>query len=328
MLLGFTFRLDPFAVLVLALVLDALLGDPPALWRRMMHPVAAMGKFVEWLDRRYCDNRLQPYQLRRRGKLAAFAIILLNAVLGWFVAWAFSQTSLAFILEAMVVALFLAGRDLYDHVAGVARALEADGLAGGRDAVRHIVGRDPETLDNHGVSRAAIETLAENFTDGVVAPALWYAFFGLPGLFPYKALNTADSMIGHTGERYHEFGRAVARLDDLANFVPARIAGMVFVGAAWLVRDCDPKAAFRVMKRDAPKHRSPNAGWTEAAVAGALGLALNGPRSYGGETKRDPWMGDGRAEATATDIRRALVLYLHTAGLFIVWMFVCAWLNR
>lgn len=328
MLLGFHFRYDPFALLVLGLLLDALIGDPPALYRRMMHPVAVMGALIGWLDRRFNDPAAAPAARRREGALALAVVLLANAVVGWALAWLFAQTALQFLFEGVVLALMLSGRSLYDHVAAVAKALEAEGLTGAREAVGHIVGRDPASLDAPGVARAAIESLAENFCDGVIAPALWYIFFGLPGLFAYKALNTADSMIGHTSERYLDFGRAAARLDDLANWLPARISAQLFVGAAWLAKGADPRRARRSMMRDAPMHRSPNAGWTEAAVAGALGLALNGPRAYGGVVKDDPWMGDGRQQAEAADIRRALVLYLHAAGLFTLVCMVLVWLHR
>jgi len=321
-------RFDPFAVLVLALLLDALIGDPPRVWRHMPHPVKGMGSLVSWLERGLSRPEAGAAAQRWRGRLACLVNLAVNTAIGGFLAWALLQTGLAFLIEALIVALLLAGRDLYDHVARVARALGRGGLAGGREAVRHIVGRDPDSLDEHGVARAAIESLAEGFCDAVVAPAFWYVVFGLPGLFAYKALNTADSMIGHTSERYREFGRASARLDDLANWIPARLAGMVVVGAGWLAQGADARAAYAAMRRDAPKHRSPNAGWTEAAFAGALGLRLAGPRRYQGRTVEDAWMGDGRSAATAADIRRALGLYLHAAGLFVAVMLVCAWLNR
>ncbi len=328
MLLGFNIRYDPFALLVLGLLLDALIGDPPWLFKRLLHPVALMGGFIGWLDRRFNKAAATPGARRFAGKLVCFANILVAGAVGAVLSWVFAQTVLQFPLEGITIALLLSGRGLYDHVAAVAKALEAEGLAAGREAVRHIVGRDPASLDAPGVARAAIESLAENFTDGVVAPALWYAFFGLPGLFAYKALNTADSMIGHTSKRYLDFGRATARLDDLANLLPARVAGQLFVGAAWLVKGADGGGGYRAMLRDAPKHRSPNAGWTEAAVAGALNLALNGPRAYGGEVEDDPWMGEGRKEAGSADIRRALVLYLHAAGLFTLFALVSVWLYR
>jgi len=212
-------------------------------------------------------------------------------------------------LEALIVAVLLAQRSLYDHVAAVTLALETEGLAAGREAVRHIVGRDPKSLDEHGVARAGIESLAENFSDGVVAPVLFYALFGLPGLFAYKTANTMDSMIGHLSPRHRAFGWAAARLDDALNFVPARLAGLLIAAAALGARAA-PAASLRLMWRDGGKHRSVNAGWPEAAMAGALGLALAGPRRYADRVVDDPWIGEGRARATAADMRRALKVYV------------------
>ncbi len=203
----------------------------------------------------------------------------------------------------------MAQRSLYDHVAAVARALEAQGLEGGRKAVAMIVGRDVAALDVAGVSRAAVESLAENFSDGVVAPAFWTAVFGLTGGTLYKAANTADSMIGHKSERYRNFGWAAARFDDLVNLPASRLAALWLALAAAVSPGADCAGAIRAVRRDAKNHRSPNAGWPEAAMAGALDFKLAGPRIYGGELVADAFMGDGRAELDAQDIRCALALY-------------------
>lgn len=210
---------------------------------------------------------------------------------------------------AMLASTLLAQRSLYDHVARVADGLEQGGLVGGRKAVSMIVGRDPESLNEAGVARAAIESLAENFSDGVVAPAFWLGVGGLPGGALYKAINTADSMIGHKSPRHLAFGWAAARLDDLVNLPASRLTALLLTVAAALDRQADAGTAWRAVRRDARRHRSPNAGWPEAAMAGALGLRLAGPRVYGAIRVEDGWMGDGRAEATAADIRRALTLY-------------------
>ena len=188
-------------------------------------------------------------------------------------------------------------------------ALAQGGVPAGREAVRHIVGRDPASLDRHGVARAAIESLAENFGDGVVAPVFWYLVLGLPGLFAYKAANTLDSMIGHRTPHYRAFGWAAARFDDLLNLAPARLGGLLLAAAALFARDARPDRALWVMLRDARKHRSPNAGWPEGAMAGALGLALAGPRRYAEGMVSDPWVGDGTARAGVGDIARALRLF-------------------
>jgi adenosylcobinamide-phosphate synthase len=328
MLTGLYVRTDPFAILVLALLLDALIGDPAAIWNRVPHPVRLLGRLIEWLEDSFSDAAAGAKAQRLNGWFAMSLLLAICIVGGAFVTVLLAFTGVQVFLEAVLVAVLLAGRDLYDHVVRVAAALEEGGLAAARDEVGRIVGRDVDGLDEPGVAGAAIESMAEGFCDGLVAPALWYGFFGLPGLLAYKALNTADSMIGHMSDEYRDFGRAAAKLDDWANFVPARLAGLILVGAAWLLPGTDARRAYETMRRDAPRHHSPNAGWTEAAVAGALGLAIAGPRRYGGELREDAWMGDGRRELTAADIRRALRLYLHAGGLFLVLMFVFAVLNR
>jgi adenosylcobinamide-phosphate synthase len=221
------------------------------------------------------------------------------------------------VAAALVASSLPAQRSLHEHVARVAAALEQEGLAAGRKAVSHIVGRDTEALDEAGVARAAIESLAENFSDGVVAPSLWLAIGGLAGGATYKAINTADSMIGHRTPRHEAFGWAAARLDDLVNLPASRLTALLLIAAAATMRPAAAIAAWRAVKRDARHHRSPNAGWPEAAMAGALGLALAGPRSYGGVEVADAVMGDGRRAATAADIRRALALYRRADALLI-----------
>jgi len=227
---------------------------------------------------------------------ASFGAMLRGLPYGW-------------VLEALLGASLIAQRSLYRHVAEVAKGLEQDGLSGGREAVAMIVGRDPESLDEHGVSRAAIESLAENFSDGVVAPAFWLAIGGLPGIALYKAINTADSMIGHKSDKYRAYGWAAARLDDLVNLPASRLSALLLIIASRLTKGASALCAFAAVERDAGRHRSPNAGWPEAAMAGALGLRLAGPRRYGESWVDDAWMGDGRAEANAEDIRKALALY-------------------
>jgi adenosylcobinamide-phosphate synthase len=302
---------DPLLILLLAIAFDAILGDPPWLYRALPHPVVILGRGIDWLDRRL--NRETAANVARRGAGALAVLILVGAAVatGWILSAAFARLPFGWVLEGLAMSSLVAQKSLYDHVAAVARGLEQGGLEGGRKAVSLIVGRDPESLDDAGVARAAIESLAENFSDGVVAPLFWAALFGLPGLLAYKAVNTADSMIGHRTPRHEAFGWAAARLDDLVNLVPARLAGLLIVAAALMLPGARAGKALHAMRRDAPKHRSPNAGWQEAAMAGALGLAIAGPRRYGGRTVEDAWMGaGGRTEATAEDIRRALRLYL------------------
>jgi adenosylcobinamide-phosphate synthase len=297
-------------ILVLALCLDALLGDPPALFRLVPHPVALAGRAIALFDRRL--NRETRDEATRKGRGVITLVILGGgaAALGWFVSRAAQGSRVGFLVELALVTVLVAQRSLFDHVTRVATALEAEGLGAGRAAISHIVGRDPASLDAHGVARAAIESLAENFSDGVVAPVCFYAVAGLPGLFLYKMANTLDSMIGHRDPRHLAFGWASARFDDLLNLVPARLSGMLLAVAAAFVARGRLGRSLRIMWRDAGKHRSPNAGWPEAAIAGALDLALAGPRRYGALVVDDPWLGDGRARATPADIRRALAVFV------------------
>ena len=312
-------------VLAAALLLDALIGDPAWLWSRLPHPVALAGAAIGWADRRM--NRRDEATRRRRGVLLLAALVAAAGAVGLAVAQLAEATSWGWLVEALVAFALIAQRDLWAHVRRVARALRDEGLPGGRRAVATIVGRDPEALDDHGVCRAAIESCAENFADGVVAPVFWYLLLGLPGLVIYKAVNTADSMVGHKTEHYRAFGWASARFDDVMNVVPSRLSGLIIVAASVALPGADPRESFRAMLRDAPHHKSPSAGWPEAAVAGALGLAIAGPRRYHGAMVRDAWMGRGRARCTPDDIDRTLKLYAWSCALWgVLAVAVMAWL--
>ena len=277
--------------------------------RAIGHPVAWCGRLIAALDRWL--NRDADDAARRRGA-GVIALAILLAVVGtvtFVVERELLRLPFGLIAVAIVASSLIAQRSLHQHVAVVADALDHAGVAAGRAAVTKIVGRDTAALDSAGVARAAIESLAENFSDGVVAPVIWLAIAGLPGAALYKAINTADSMIGYRTPRHDAFGFATARLDDLVNLPASRLAALLLIAAAALSKDTAPAAAWRAVRRDAPHHRSPNAGYPEAAMAGALGLSLAGPRSYGGVPVDDATMGDGRRDATAADIRRALRLY-------------------
>jgi adenosylcobinamide-phosphate synthase len=233
---------------------------------------------------------------------------------------------IALMVLACLASTLLAQRSLYEHVAAVADALDTGGLEAGREAVAEIVGRDTRTLDEAGVARSAIESLAENFSDAVVAPSFWGVLLGLPGMVAYKAINTADSMIGHRTPLHQAFGQATAKVDDVVNLPASRLAALWIALAAWFHDDADVRGALVTVRKDAHRHRSPNAGWPEAAMAGALGLKLSGPRVYHGALTEEGWIGEGREEATATDIRRALSLYKTACTLQIATLFVLAFL--
>lgn len=296
-------------LLLLALALDAAIGGRPGPLGRVPHPVRLIGALIERLERRLNLPDRRDGERRLRGALAVLAVLVVCAGLGWALAAAARHVPVLLAAELLLLVSLLAQRSLFDHVRAVARSLGSGGIEAGRNAVGHIVGRDVRSLDEAGVARAAIESCAENFGDGVVAPVFWYLVAGLPGLLAYKAANTLDSMIGHRSERYRAFGWAAARLDDLLNLVPARLSGVLLCAAAALLPGASGRRALATLLRDGRRHRSPNAGWPEAAAAGALGLRLGGPRRYGNDVADDPWLGGGSAEASARDIDRMLRLY-------------------
>lgn len=290
--------------LLLALVLDAALGEPRVLWSRVPHPAVLMGRIVGWCDRRF--NRGTARRVRGIAVMAGLSLggIGLGTVLAGLPGGA--------ALEVAGAAILLAQKSLVEHVRAVAEGLRSS-LEEGRRAVSMIVGRDTAQLDAPAVARAAIESAAENLSDGVVAPAFWFLIGGLPGMIFYKVVNTADSMIGHRTERHEAFGWAAARLDDVLNWIPARITA-VLVSLARM-----DASALRIAAAQGAKHRSVNAGWPEAAMARVLGLALSGPRSYAGAETSDPVLNpEGRRDATADDIDTAIaVLWRVWGGVFL-----------
>jgi adenosylcobinamide-phosphate synthase len=277
-------------LLIPALLLDAALGEPKWLWDRYPHPAVLMGRAVGYADARLNHGS----QRRAKGVLAMVLLGLIAATLGWLI----HLIPDFGVIEVIVAAILLAQKSLVQHVSAVADALRLS-LPGGRQAVSMIVGRDTAALDPPGVSRAAIESAAENLSDGVIAPAFWFLIAGLPGLMLYKITNTADSMIGHRTPRHEQFGWAAARFDDLLNLIPARLTALLIaLTHGWT----DP----RPILRDAPLHRSPNAGWPEAAMAVVLNIALSGPRAYHGEMRDYPWVwAEGRRDAGPGDIDAA-----------------------
>ncbi len=292
-----------------ALIVERIVGYPDWLFRRIGHPVTWIGALISRLDRDLNRESDDFSTRRRKGILALLALLGITILLGLVIQYDLMLIPLGPVLLVLLAASLPAQKSLETHVEAVATALQQAGLEAGRKAVSKIVGRDPEKLDEAAVCRAAIESLAENFSDGVVAPAFWMGIFGLAGGVGYKAANTADSMIGHRSPRYEAFGWAAARFDDLINLPASRLSALLFVVAAGFIDGASPGNAIRAIRRDARHHRSPNAGWPEAAMAGALGIALAGPRSYGGRMIEARFMGEGgRSELNANDISRALKL--------------------
>ncbi len=309
---------------LLALLIEAALGYPQPLLRAIGHPVTWMGAAIGTLECRFNQPAASPLLRRSAGVAVLAAVVGSAAAIAFFIGRMLLPLPFGTLAVALLASTLIAQRSLHDHVARVARALEEKGLCGGRAAVAHIVGRDPAALDETGVARAAIESLAENFSDGVVAPVFWTAVGGLGAGVAYKAINTADSMVGHRNDRFAAFGWAAARLDDLVNLPASRLAAFLLVAAAAFTPGASATASWRAVRRDAPRHRSPNAGYPEAAIAGALGLALAGPRTYGGVLIDDAFMGEGRRAATVADIRAALALYRRADALLIALMALLA----
>ncbi|MEX0953943.1 MAG: adenosylcobinamide-phosphate synthase CbiB [Rhizobiaceae bacterium] len=310
-----------FPLAFMALIVERAIGYPAWLVNAVGHPVMWIGWLIALLDRKLNSEASTPEVRRAMGAAALLIICFAAGLAGLAVIWLLGPTIFGLLAAALVASSLIAQKSLEDHVLAVAEALDSGGVDAGRKAVSMIVGRDPQALDESGIARAAIESLSENFSDGVVAPAVWLGLLGLPGAAVYKAVNTADSMIGHRTERHGQFGWGAARFDDLVNLPASRLSALLIVAAAAMTRGADAKAAWRAVRRDSPLHRSPNAGWPEAAMAGALGVALAGPRAYGGMIVDDAVMGVGGAiEARAADIGRAVQLY-RTADLLLIALF-------
>lgn len=273
-------------LLLAAMVLDAIVGEPRWLWSRIPHPIVVMGRLIGW-----CDTRFNRGSQRLNGVLVMIVLGVGAIALGWVIA----NLPLGWLWQILIAAVLLAQRSLVQHVTAVADGLRLS-LDDGKREVAMIVGRDTRDLDQAAVSRAAIESAAENMSDGVIAPAFWFLVAGLPGLLLYKITNTADSMIGHRTPRHEAFGWAAARFDDVLNYVPARLTALLIAATHGI-------SVLKIAYRDGPKHRSVNAGWPEAAMARALGLSLSGPRAYSGEMTDDPALNaEGTRDATPGDI--------------------------
>jgi adenosylcobinamide-phosphate synthase len=279
-------------IFLLAITLDAILGEPDWLWSRIPHPIQIVGDCIKWFDETLNKSPLQ--------KVKGFVVVAILVITSGILGWAISALPDYGLLEAIIVAILLAHKSLIQHVMNVAVALAKD-LNLGRQEVAKIVGRTTDYMQPSDVARAAIESAAENFSDGVIAPALWYLFFGLPGIIIYKVVNTADSMIGYQTEKHSNFGYAAAKLDDILNWIPARLTSLM------ICLTSDPREHMDTVLDDAPLHRSPNAGWPEAAMASVLGIALAGPRFYDGHKTDYPYVNAGaRHQLEPDDIRRAV----------------------
>lgn len=299
-------------LLLVAWLFEATLGWPRWLFDRIRHPVVWIGALVSCLDKALNRNAYGALAQKVLGVVTVLIVTGLTTTVAIALGWSLPDTPPGFLAEALLASSLLASRSLYQHVAAVTDRLCCDDLDGAREAVSHIVSRDPAQLDENAIARAALESLAENASDAVVAPLFWGVLFGLPGVAAYKAVNTLDSMIGYVSDRYKNFGWASARLDDLVNLVPARLTAAAFVIAGWNRR------ALTIAVRDARQHRSPNGGWPESALAGSIGVRLSGPRSYGGQLNNEPWVNGECPDPDDRSIRLGLRLYLTTMSIIAV----------
>ncbi len=304
------------ALICTALLLEAALGWPGWLYNHVRHPVVWIGSLISWLDAKLNLDSSSALFRKMMGIATLSCVVSLTLIVAVSVSRLLPNTLPGLFVEALLASSLLASRSLYQHVDAVVTPLSQHDLSAARVAVSHIVGRDPNELDGPAIARASLESLAENASDGVVAPLFWGALFGLPGIAAYKAINTLDSMIGHLNPRYCEFGWASARIDDLVNFIPARLTAAAFVAAGHSM------SALKVAIRDARLHRSPNAGWPESALAGAIGVRLSGPRSYGGQATQEPWVNGECPDPDSVSIQRGLRLYV--VAMFLIWVSVAA----
>lgn len=314
-------------VLLIAVIIDRILGDPEWLWRRIPHPIVFIGRSIGYFDRHLNSKEMSDHSRKLNGCLAIISLLLVTFVIGvLLVKFLYQLSWLGTVLEAIIVSIFLAQKSLIDHVVKVGEALRFKSLNEAQLAVSMIVGRDTKKLDQSGICRAAIESLAENSSDGVIAPAFWFLVLGLPGILCYKVLNTADSMIGYKNNRYKDFGWASARLDDLANLIPARLTALITICALLIFQNVSrAKNAFNVVIHDAKLHRSPNAGWPECAYAGGLNIQLAGSRVYDGEIVDEPFQNAKGRVANTSDIFKSVQLFKQSMTLFGILIF-CFWM--
>ena len=310
----------------LAILLDRLLGYPRPIQNKIGHPVEWVGALLTKIEGFLNTTGIGPARLKVRGSATLLILLISVAIPTALISAFLAQFAYGWAVNALLATSLVAQQSLRLHIQAVSQGL-SNSLDEGRKAVSRVVGRDPESLDESGVAKAALESLAENTSDGVVAPIFWYALLGLPGIAIYKAINTADSMIGHKSERYLHFGWAAARLDDLVNLPASRLTGLLFASVAALGEPKRGLAALKTMWRDASKHRSPNAGWPEAALAAILGVSLGGPRSYQGELVDLPWMGDGRKDLTRSDIEAGLRVFGFAMSLLLALALLAALLS-
>ncbi len=300
---------DPMILLLLAMAVDAYIGSFRLFSRLIFHPVNLIEKLIHFFDARLNREKRTQKDRAVRGFVSVMFVIVICIVAGGAIAWLSRNHEWGWLLEFSLVVSLINQRDPFNRVLKVEKVLRDDSLEAARRSLAQVARRDPSQLDDYGIARTAIEALSKKYSTGVIAPMFWYVLFGLPGILVYKAVNIMDGLIGYKDIKYQSFGFSAARIDDILNIIPARLAGLFLCAAAIFSPTAHPSQGFKTMLRDVGKHRSLNAGWSTSAVAGALELALAGPKRFANRVVKEPWIGEGTARATHKDIRRALYLY-------------------
>lgn len=302
-------------LICLAWLIETCVGWPEGLFKRIKHPVVWLAIPIQWFD---CHLNISTYSHVTRyvlGCVSTLLTVITTTLIALAISLLLPNTHWGFFIEAAIASSLIASRSLYSHVENVLPHLIQKDIEQARKSVSMIVGRDPNQLNETAITRASIESLAENTSDGVIAPLFWGAIFGLPGIVAYKTINTFDSMIAHRSNKYLAYGGFAARLDDVANIIPARLTGFIFAFSSLKSR------SFKVMFKDAPKHRSPNAGWPEAAIAGALNIRLSGPRTYNNQTNNEPWLNEKAEDPSPRHLKQGLSLYI-TSMIFTAFLLI------
>jgi adenosylcobinamide-phosphate synthase len=292
--------------MLIALCIDRLFGWPDFLFRRFSHPVVGIGQLISFFERNLNKTGWSSSLRMATGLLTLIFLMTGLTILGFLIVLAIPAGTLGILVTSFLVWPFIAAKSLADHVKAVAEPLKTNDLPSARQAVSMIVGRNSDNLGSNDIARAALESLAENTSDGVTAPLFWGVLLGFPGVLIYKFVNTADSMIGYKSERYRDFGWASARFDDLINYIPARLTSLIYA-----IISRNTLKVLRITLRDASQHRSPNAGWPETSVAASIGVKLSGPRIYDGIKTNDPWLNSDGRNPTGHDLFSGLRLFDH-----------------
>ena len=312
--------MDLLIVIFIAVIVDAIWGDDHWIWRKFKHPVALVGRFINFLDVEFNRNEFSESSRTFNG----FIVIIMSIIIIWFLSSIIEGLLFGNIIGnlilGLIISILLAGKSLFVHVKDIYDDFMRDDLDNAKINLSKIVSRKVDEYDESAITRGAIESLSENLSDGYVAPLFWLLIAGLPGIFIYKFINTADSMIAYKNDKYHNFGKCTAYLDDILNFIPARLSSLLQVFASFVLKE-NWQQALLCIKQDASKSPSPNSGWPESAMAGALDISLGGDNFYDGELIKSDWInGSGEKIISFDFITRALWIYSTSIVIYLVFV--------